>query len=84
MLHGCTIGNRVLVEMGSIILDGALVEDDVIIGTGQPGGVGQISTQWLFYFSRPARRVRRLMPVEIGNLIYSVNNYIQWKDDYLL
>ena len=26
MLHGCTIGNRVLVGMGSILLDGAIVE----------------------------------------------------------
>lgn len=34
MLHGCTIGNRVLVGMGSIILDGAIIEDEVIIGAG--------------------------------------------------
>lgn len=34
MLHGCTIGNRVLVGMGSILLDGAIVEDDVMIGAG--------------------------------------------------
>ena len=33
MLHGCTIGNRVLVGMGSILLDGVVVEDDVMIGT---------------------------------------------------
>ncbi|NAV92080.1 gamma carbonic anhydrase family protein, partial [Salmonella sp. gx-f7] len=30
MLHGCTLGNRVLVGMGSILLDGAIVEDDVM------------------------------------------------------
>src|SRR5699024_8342695 len=29
MLHGCTIGNRVLVGMGSILLDGAIIEDNV-------------------------------------------------------
>lgn len=34
MLHGCTIGNRVLVGMGSILLDGVIVEDDVMIGAG--------------------------------------------------
>ncbi len=34
MLHGCTIGNRVLVGMASILLDGAIVEDDVMIGAG--------------------------------------------------
>lgn len=36
MLHGCTIGNRVLVGMGSILLDGVIVEDDVMIGAGSP------------------------------------------------
>ena len=32
MLHGCTVGNRVLVGMGTTILDGAVVEDEIIIG----------------------------------------------------
>ncbi len=32
MLHGCTIHDRVLVGMGSIILDGAIIESDVMIG----------------------------------------------------
>lgn len=36
MLHGCTVGNRVLVGMGSILLDGVIVEDDVMIGAGSP------------------------------------------------
>ena len=33
-LHGCTIGDRVLVGMGAIVLDKAVVESDVIIGAG--------------------------------------------------
>ena len=32
MLHGCNIGNRVLVGMGAIVLDGVTIEDDVIVG----------------------------------------------------
>jgi len=32
MLHGCTIGNRVLVGMGSIVLDGVIIQNDVVIG----------------------------------------------------
>ena len=34
MLHGCSIGSRVLIGMGSIVMDGAVVEDDVIVGAG--------------------------------------------------
>ena len=47
MLHGCTIGNRVLVGMGSILLDGVVVEDDVIIGAGSlvsPANVWKAAT----------------------------------------
>jgi carbonic anhydrase/acetyltransferase-like protein (isoleucine patch superfamily) len=35
MLHGCTIGARVLIGMGAIIMDGAIVEPDVVVGGGQ-------------------------------------------------
>ena len=34
MLHGCQLGNRILVGMGAIVMDNAIVEDDVIIGGG--------------------------------------------------
>ena len=34
MLHGCTIGNQVLVGMSSTLLDGVVVEDKVVIGAG--------------------------------------------------
>ena len=33
-LHGCTIGNRVLVGISTIILDDAIIENDVMIGAG--------------------------------------------------
>src|SRR5690625_2106582 len=33
-LHGCTLGNRILVGVGSIVLDGAVVEDEVMSGAG--------------------------------------------------
>ena len=34
MLHGCRIGDRVLIGMGTIILDDTVVESDVMIGAG--------------------------------------------------
>jgi len=34
ILHGCTIGNNVLIGMGAIVLDGAVIGDDSIIGAG--------------------------------------------------
>ena len=34
ILHGCTVGSRVLIGMGAIILDAVEIGDDVLIGAG--------------------------------------------------
>ena len=34
IVHGCTIGDRVIVGMGAIVLDGAKIGNDCIIGAG--------------------------------------------------
>jgi phenylacetic acid degradation protein len=32
MLHGCTVGRNVLIGMGAIVLDEAVIEDDAMVG----------------------------------------------------
>lgn len=83
MLHGCVIGNRVLVGMGSILLDGAIIEDDVIIGAGGLVAPGKRLESGYLYVGSPARQVRPLTPAEREGLVYSSNNYVRWKDEYL-
>jgi carbonic anhydrase/acetyltransferase-like protein (isoleucine patch superfamily) len=83
MLHGCSIGNRVLVGMGSILLDGAIIEDDVMIGAGSLVAPGKHLESGYLYVGSPARRVRALTPAELEGLRYSANNYVRWKDEYL-
>ncbi|MFP1860369.1 gamma carbonic anhydrase family protein [Lonsdalea quercina] len=84
ILHGCTIGNRVLVGMGSIILDRAVIEDDVMIGAGSLVVPGKRLESGYLYMGSPARKIRLLTPEEIDGLIYSANNYVRWKDEYLI
>ncbi len=83
MLHGCTIGNRVLVGMGAILLDGVVVEDDVMIGAGSLVSPGKRLESGFLYLGIPAKKVRPLTSDEIGGLLYSANNYVSWKNDYL-
>lgn len=83
MLHGCTIGNRVLVGMGAILLDGVIVEDDVMIGAGSLVSPGKRLESGFLYLGSPAKKVRPLTKEEIGGLLYSANNYVTWKNDYL-
>ena len=32
LLHGCTLGNRILIGNGAIVMDGTVIEDEVIVG----------------------------------------------------
>ncbi|NMP29863.1 gamma carbonic anhydrase family protein [Rahnella sp. SAP-1] len=83
MLHGCTVGNRVLVGMGSIVLDGAVIEDDVMIGAGSLVPPGKRLESGYLYLGSPVKQARELTTEELAGLIYSANNYVKWKDDYL-
>lgn len=83
MLHGCTIGNRVLVGMGSILLDGVIVEDDVMIGAGSLVPQNKRLESGYLYLGSPVKQIRPLKETEIEGLKYSANNYVKWKNDYL-
>lgn len=82
MLHGCTIGNRILVGMGSILLDGVVVEDDVMIGAGSLVPQNKRLESGYLYFGNPVTNPP-LTEAEYAGLKYSANNYVKWKDDYL-
>lgn len=83
VLHGCRIGNRVLIGMGAIILDGAVVEDDVIIGAGSLVAPKKHLKSGYLYVGSPARQVRALSPTELKGLLYSASNYVCLKNEYL-
>lgn len=83
MLHGCTIGNRVLVGMGAIVLDGAIIDDDVMIGAGSLVPPGKRLTSNYLYLGNPVKQVRPLTNDELQGLLDSASNYVNWKNDYL-
>src|SRR5690554_8168610 len=56
MLHGCTVGNRVLVGMKAMIMDGAVVEDEVIIGAGSMVTPGKRLESGYVYMGSPAKK----------------------------
>lgn len=64
MLHGCRIGNRVLVGMGSTVLDDAVIEDDVMIGAGSLVPPRKRLEGGYLYIGSPVRQVRLLTDEE--------------------
>lgn len=84
MLHGCTIGHRVLIGMSAVIMDGAVVEDDVIIGAGSLVPPGKTLRSGYLYVGSPVKEARALSQAERNFLPQSAENYVALKDDYLL
>jgi carbonic anhydrase/acetyltransferase-like protein (isoleucine patch superfamily) len=82
-LHACTIGDKCLVGMGSVVLDGVVTEDLVMIGAGSVVPPGKRLERYGLYVGSPARRVRELKESEIEFLSYSAAHYIKVKDEYL-
>jgi len=83
ILHGCTIGNRVLVGMGSIVLDGVIIENDVIIGAGSLVPPNKTLASGFLYMGSPVKQIRPLSSKEYEFLIYSAHNYVQLKNEYI-
>ncbi|MFA7523141.1 MAG: gamma carbonic anhydrase family protein [Halothiobacillaceae bacterium] len=75
ILHACTIGNRVLVGMGAIVMDDAVVEDEVYIGAGSIVAPGKVLESGYLYVGAPARRIRPLSDDERDYLVKSALFY---------
>lgn len=82
LLHACTIGSRVLVGMGSIIMDGVIIEDETIIGAGSLIPPKKTLESGYLWMGSPAIRVRPLTDKEKQYLKYSAEHYIRLKNKY--
>ena len=83
MLHGCQLGNRILVGMSAIVMDNAVVEDDVIIGGGSLVPPNKRLESGYLYVGSPVKQARPLTEQERAFLKISADNYVQLKDEYL-
>jgi len=83
LLHACQIGDRVLVGMGAIVLDGAIIEDDVMLGAGALVPPGKRLVSGYLYIGSPAKQARVLTKDEITFLKTSADKYVILKDEYI-
>lgn len=84
VLHACTIGHQCLIGMGSIILDGALLHERVLLGADSLVTEDKELEGGYLWLGRPARKVRPLTEQELAWFAYSAKHYVQLKDDYLV
>jgi carbonic anhydrase/acetyltransferase-like protein (isoleucine patch superfamily) len=83
IIHGCTIGSRVLVGMGSIVLDGAIIGDDSFIAAGSLVTPRTVIPPHSFVLGRPAKAVRPVRPEDTAAIHDGASLYAGYALDFL-
>lgn len=82
VLHGCKIGTRCLIGMGSIVMDGAEVGEYSVVGAGSLVTEGKKFPPRSLIVGRPAVFKRPLTDEELKFLEQSADNYLLYKTWY--
>ncbi len=80
LLHACTIGNRVLVGMGAIVMDGVIIEDETMIGAGSLIPPRKMLESGFLWMGSPVKKIRPLTNKEKAYLKYSAEHYVRLKE----
>ncbi len=80
LLHACTVHNRVLVGMGSIIMDGVIVEADTIVAAGSLVPPHKVLESGYLWVGSPVKQARELTLKEKNYLKYSAEHYVRLKE----
>lgn len=79
IVHGCTIKDRVLIGMGSIIMDDCIVGSDSIIAAGSVLTKNTIVPEGTVFAGIPAKKIREVSPeLQKGEIQRIAANYIHY------
>ncbi len=78
IVHGCTIEDNVLIGMGAIVMDHAVVQENCIIAAGAVVLENTICESGSIYAGTPARKIKDLSEAQIQNLKKTAENYIMY------
>ena len=80
IVHGCQIEDNVLIGMGAIVMDDAIVKEGCIIAAGAVVLEKTICEAGHIYAGVPAKKVKKLSEEQIKNLEKTAANYIMYSD----
>ncbi len=79
IVHGCTIEPEVLVGMGAIIMDDAVVESRCIIGAGTIVPAKMVLKSGWVYAGAPAKALKPITEEQIALIARTAENYTFYK-----
>jgi carbonic anhydrase/acetyltransferase-like protein (isoleucine patch superfamily) len=80
IVHGCILKDHVLVGMGAIIMDNAVVEEYCIIGAGSVVLENTICETGFLYAGTPAKKIKPITEEQRALLNKLPDNYIMYAD----
>jgi carbonic anhydrase/acetyltransferase-like protein (isoleucine patch superfamily) len=79
MVHGCTVEDDVLIGMGAIVMDNAIVKSNTIIAAGAVVLEGFVCESGSIYAGVPAKKVKDISKDLISGEIHRIaNNYVKY------
>lgn len=78
IVHGCTIHNNVLIGMGAIVMDDAVVEDNCIIAAGAIVLERTRCESGWIYAGIPAKKVKQVSAEQIAGMKRTAGNYVMY------
>jgi carbonic anhydrase/acetyltransferase-like protein (isoleucine patch superfamily) len=82
IIHGCTIGDRVLVGMGSIVMNGAVIGEESIIGAGAVITEQTVIPPRSVVLGVPGRAVKETTAIQIEGIVANAESYIELAGSY--
>ncbi len=83
IVHGCTLGDNVLVGMGAIVMDHAVIGENSIIAAGSVVLENTVVPPGSLYAGVPARKIKDINAELQNNLIERIaNNYVMYSGWY--
>ncbi|HEY5537270.1 MAG TPA: gamma carbonic anhydrase family protein [Acetobacterium sp.] len=83
IIHGCEIGNNVLIGMGAILLNGAKIGANSIVGAGSLVTQGKVFPSNSLILGSPAKVVRELREEEVTSIQENAQEYLDLMQGYL-
>ena len=76
MLHGCTLLDRAFVGLGSIVMDGCVIEGDAMLAAGAMLTPGKTIAHRQLWAGRPAKHLRDLDDRAVADMRAGVEHYV--------
>lgn len=82
ILHGCTIESRVLIGMGSILLNGSKIGSGSIVAAGTLVPEGAVVSPGSLFMGHPGKFRRALTPEDQAGIEAYAARYIEYSETY--